>query len=101
LAVAENSASLEVSAMKLIKKASKNASALTIIVSPDSLSPATSTSSVMKTPDLQSPGPSAPLVETEETQNTQKRTLITLNQQLKILKSNTPLIRCAAQVQEQ
>jgi type VI protein secretion system component VasA len=85
LAVVETSAGLEVSALKLIKKASKSAAALTIVVSPNSLSPAPSTSSVMKTPDLQSPGPSAPLVEPEEPQNTKKRTLITLNQQLKIL----------------
>jgi hypothetical protein len=68
---------------------------------PRPLSPAPSTSSVIKTPDLQSPGLTAPLVETEGTPKTQMRTLITLNQQWKVLKQNTTLISCAVQIQEQ
>ena len=51
----------------------KSVSTSIIVASPDSLSPTPSTSSAMKTPDPQFPGPSACLVETEETpENTQR-----------------------------
>jgi hypothetical protein len=51
----------------------------------------------MKTPDPQSLGSSASLVETEETPEILKGTHITLNQQLKELSSqNAPLISCKA-----
>jgi hypothetical protein len=42
------------------------------VVSPDTLSPTPSISSAMKTLDAESPGPSASLVESEQTQKTQK-----------------------------
>jgi hypothetical protein len=46
-------------------------SMLTIVVFPDLLPSAPSTSSAMKTPDPQSPGPSSSVTETEGLQKTQ------------------------------
>jgi hypothetical protein len=42
------------------------------VVSPDTLFPTPSLSSAMKTPDSESPDPSASLVESEQTQKTRK-----------------------------
>ena len=52
---------------KPFKKVSKGVSAVTIVVFPDHFSPTPSTSSTMTISGQQSPGPSAPLVDTEET----------------------------------
>jgi hypothetical protein len=53
------------------------------MVSPDPLSPTPSASSVIETTDPQLLGPSASLVETEETPENTEGTLMPLNQQLK------------------
>jgi len=69
------------------------------VVYPDPMSPTTSISSVVNTPDPQSPGPSASLVETEDTQKTKKGSLKPSNQLMeKTSEWNTPMIICAAQI---
>ena len=49
------------------RQASRSVYTSTVVVSPDPLPPTPSTSSVMKIHDPQYPGPSASLLETEET----------------------------------
>jgi hypothetical protein len=53
---------------KLFQEVSESVCTLTIVVPPGPISAILSTSSAMKTPNPQSPGPSAALVETEGTQ---------------------------------
>jgi hypothetical protein len=65
---------------KSSKNGFKSVSTWTCVVSPDYLAPTPSTSSA---PDPQSPGPSASLVEIQETQKETERALMLLNQQLK------------------
>jgi hypothetical protein len=50
-----------------VKKSLQQCLCISTVVSPDPLPPSPSTSSAMKTPDLQSPGPLPSLVETDET----------------------------------
>jgi len=64
-------------------------------------SPTPLTSSATQTSDWQSPGPSASLVETRETENKEKNPDDPNQQQKETSKWNTFLIDCATQIQKQ
>ena len=80
----------------MLQKPCKSVCTLSVVVSPDPLSPTQSPSSALKTPGL-----SASLVETEDTPENKKLTLVPFNLLLQeIFKWNTHLISGAAHIQE-
>jgi hypothetical protein len=69
------------------------------VVSPDSLPPLLSTASPIKTPDLQYPGPSASLVETEETPEPTEEDRYAPEPALeRDIQIDLPLINCSAHI---
>jgi hypothetical protein len=88
-----------VPSLEVLQKASKSVATSTIVVSLDFFSPTLSTSSAVKMPDPQLPGPSASLVETEQTPESTYRDPDTSEPAGEgHIQIDTPLISCATQV---